>query len=367
MKTIDLDRLEKEKDAPCVSIILETDRTDKATNLQRLKKMVQKAQASLENKDYPEDTKRSLMVKMAGVTQMLPDSVEEGLGIYLSPRHSLVCTFPFTVNQKVVVGQRFELRDLYYLRQYITPYYIINLSKHGVELFVATAGDLEEIKDGNFPFVFKDEFEYERASIADSSSGSLKGFEKEKNQISEERLKAVFREADTHLKPYLKTDASRLLLSGTQKSISSFLGLTSLKKHIFGKVSGSYSSKNLDKLAQAAWTEFVRNKKKEIDQAIRKLHELPPKQLAEGTRPVWKAALEGKGQTLFVEKDFHLKVFRKPDQSEILLQPPKKPYKIMTDIVDDLIEMVTAKNGTVLFTENGQLKAKDHLALVLRY
>lgn len=364
MKTTDLDKLEKEKDNPCISVIIETDRTDKARNLQVLKKALLRAKASLKSKAYPENIKESLALKIDRVAQNIPDRIEDGLGIYLSPKHSLVCTFPFEVSPKIVIGQSFELRDLYYFKQYSAPYYIVNLSKHGVELFEASVESLKEIKDGNFPFVFVDEFEYERASIANSSSSSLKSFEKEKAQISDERLKAVFREADAHLKSYLKSDDTRLLVAGTQKSVSSFLGLTIFKKHFFGKISGSF---NANKLGQAAWSIYVRNKKKEIDEAIHKLDELSPERLAEGIRPAWKAAMEGKGQMLVVEKDFHLKAFQKPGQSEILLQPPKKPYKIITDAVDDLIEVVIAKDGTVLFTENGQLKDQSHLALVLRY
>ncbi len=77
--------------------------------------------------------------------------------------------------------------------------------------------------------------------------------------------------------------------------------------------------------------------------------------------------MEGRGLMLLVEKDLHHRGYRKDEPGTLHLQPPTKPYTIIPDAVDNLIEVVRAKNGKVIFTENNQLEQFNHLALLLRY
>ena len=263
------------------------------------------------------------------------------------------------------MGKTFEVRDLLYLKQYGLPYYVLNLSKKGVHLFKGELKELEEVNE-TFPLSYRDDFEYERASIADSSTSSLKSFEKEKCEISEIRLKAVFREADVSIAPRLG-DGRQLLLAGTLKMMSLFNAVTDHKKHIIGKISGSFNKNNLLKLKESAWQAYVRFRKNEIVRLIQNLDENDNKHIAVGIEEAWTAADEGKGYVLFVERDYHHRAYRNDAQNNPHFQPPKKPYTVIQDAVDNLIEMVTSKNGKVLLTENDQLKDHSHLALVLRY
>jgi hypothetical protein len=61
------------------------------------------------------------------------------------------------------------------------------------------------------------------------------------------------------------------------------------------------------------------------------------------------AAMEGRGLMLLVEKDLHHRGYRKDEPGTLHLQPPTKPYTIIPDAVDNLIEVVRAKNGKVIF------------------
>jgi hypothetical protein len=252
------------------------------------------------------------------------------------------------------------------LKQYSQPYFVLNLTRKGVHLFKGHLQELEEVTDGKFPLLYEDQFEYQPASIADSSSNSLKGFEKDKNQISEIRLKAVFRDADIFVKAYIAGDA-KLLLAGTQRMISLYRSITTLNDRLIGKISGSYNQNMLSKLRESAWQAFVRFKKSEVAGMIKELDEKNDGHLAEGLLQAWNAAYEGKGRMLFVERDLHHRGYRKSGPGELHLQPPAKPYTVVDDVVDDLIKTVQTKNGKVIFTENDELKQHDHLALLLRY
>lgn len=367
METGELEMLLTAKDQACVSIILPTDRVNKKKNYELLKKAVLQAKALLKAKNYADDAKTSLMAKLDKAVTILPTKVQEGVGIYFSPAYSFSFVLPFPVSEKIMVGDDFELRDIFYLKQFIAEYFVLNLTRSAVHLYKASMDNLVEIKDGKFPFIYADDFEYEHAAIADSSAGSLKGYEKEKSQISLLRLKKVFRDADAHLNSYLRKDDTKLLLAGGQKLTSAFLGITTHKDNFFGKVQGSFGNKNFKDFCQLAWNAFVRNKRQEIDHAVEKLLEEDRNHVAEGVKQAWKAALEGKGLTLFVEKDFHRKAYLRSDQFNVTLQPPEKPYKIIPDVVDNLIETIHSKNGKIVFLENDQLKDLGHLALLLRY
>ena len=91
------------------------------------------------------------------------------------------------------------------------------------------------------------------------------------------------------------------------------------------------------------------------------------KNLVEGLQAAWKTAQEGKGLLLAVEKDFRCQAYQKPNNYKLLLQPSNKPYTIIPDAVDDLIELVSKKGGKVKFMENDQLKNSEPLVLMLRY
>lgn len=365
MKTNEIDTLIQTTDVMCLSIIFSTDPVNRKKNYETLKKSIQKAKALLKNKSADSSIKKTITNLLSTIITQIPDNHAPGLGIFISPAQSTVVTFPFTVKSTVAIGSTFEHRDLLYLKQYTTPYWILNLTKKGVHVYKAVMNEPEEIKDEHFPIPYEDLYEYEHAAQA-SGNSSLKGFEKEKNQISELRLQGTFRSAEENLKKYLAND-SRLLLAGTQRMISLFSNSTALDNYIAGKVTGSYNHTNLNSLSQRAWDVYVQMCKEKLAEQIKNLEERKTSRVAEGLKLAWAAAMEGRGMTLMVEKDLHHRAYRKQEASKLLLQPPRKPYTVIPDAVENLIEVVRAKNGKIVFTENNQLKDFDHLALVLRY
>lgn len=366
MKTNEIDILLQNTQSPCLSIIVSTDPANRKKNYETVKKSVQKAKAILRTRPIDAAAKENLTTRLSGIITDIPENHAQGLGIFISPAQSIVVEFPFAVKPAVSLGNTFEIRDLLYLKQYTTPYWIMALTRKGVRLFKGVINELEEIKDQNFPVPFEDRFEYEHASLANNSSNSLKSFEKEKNEISEIRHKAIFRLAEERIKAYLAAK-SKLFLAGTQRMIGVFTKGTTLAKYIAGKVTGSYNNANLEDLSQRAWDIYMKQCREQIANEIKTLPEKENGRVAEGLKQAWTAAMEGRGLTLLVEKDLHHRGYRKDEPGKLHLQPPTKPYTIIPDAVDNLIEVVRAKNGKVIFTENNQLKQFDHLALLLRY
>jgi hypothetical protein len=55
------------------------------------------------------------------------------------------------------------------------------------------------------------------------------------------------------------------------------------------------------------------------------------------------------------------------DDNQLYLDAPAVLHHIVTDAVDDLIEMVLEKNGRVTFVDNDMLKDYNRIALITRY
>ena len=73
-------------------------------------------------------------------------------------------------------------------------------------------------------------------------------------------------------------------------------------------------------------------------------------------------AKEGRGDTLLVEQDFHYPATL--DETGMILSPAEDAAEpgVIDDAVDEVIEEVMAKGGSVVFVDNGALKGSAHRA-----
>ena len=88
---------------------------------------------------------------------------------------------------------------------------------------------------------------------------------------------------------------------------------------------------------------------------------------ASGIGEAWRAVQEGRGLTLLVEEDFHFPAYL--DAYGLHPLPAEDPTApgVIDDAVDELIEMVLAQGGNVVFVENSALELHQRLALITRY
>lgn len=368
MTTKEIDALIEGQDHPCVSIVMPADKPDTKNNYQVLKESIQKARALLKARPYAENIKNLLASKLDECIARIPhEGVHAGWGFYVSAKTVTMLSFPFVVKHKITVDDTFDLRDVIHLKQYATPYLVLSLGQTCAQLFRGVMNNLEEVNDDKFPVFYKHQFEYQRVIHANWSSGSsLNGFDKTRKGDSESRVKAAFREADTHLSTLLKNEDTQVLLAGAQNMIHAFQDITTLEHRVAGRIPRHFSDKDLAGLGNACWEAFIRFRKNDLAKAINDIQEHANGNLVKGVAQVWHAAVEGKGTTLMVETDLHQRAYIKQEPDKLLLQRPGKPYRVIPDAVDVIIKTVHAQKGKILFTENEKLKAFGRLAMVLR-
>lgn len=363
--------LQNEQGNACVSVIVPTHRTspDRRADRLVLTKAIKKA-GQLLKAEYSADLSALLMNKLDKLFQQIDfDHNEDGLGLYVSKNIQLIVSFPFPVKEKVVAGDSFQIRDVLYKENYSEPYYVLLLAENSAQLYHGSWTELEEIKDKNFPMEYEEEYSYDPPGRNMSFSGQfhIKSLEKDKSKLKTTRYKRFFQNVDKLLNGFLVNDEP-LIIAGADRLSALFESVSTHEKNIARKITGSYGShslKQLSDLVSMVIFGHLQYKRAElIEEFIRKYGQ---GLATSGIQDVWSTAMEGKAFKLLVEKDYHKQGFLDESRYHLSLRPPQKPHTVLTDAVDDLIELVLKKDGKVFFVDNESLKDYQRIALITRY
>jgi hypothetical protein len=281
----------------------------------------------------------------------------------------LAVPFQFHVEEKVMVGDNFELRDLLYKVNYSDPYYVLLLTENNAKLFTGVWNELHEITNEQWPMEYEEEYSYNPPSQSTSYAGysHVKGFEKDKSELEEIRFKSFFRNADKSLSTYL-TGNIPLIVLGVEKELSWFEYVSANKNHIIAQFPGSYPHANSKQLADIAWPLMQAHLQHKRQQLVKEFEEKIGEGLGTvGIQEIWRAAKEGRGLKLLVEKDYRCPGFVEQEAYHLFLHPPQNAHRIVADAVDDIIETVLEKKGQVFFVDPGMLKDFQRIALITRY
>lgn len=126
--------------------------------------------------------------------------------------------------------------------------------------------------------------------------------------------------------------------------------------------------RNLVKEATQVWPLVQNHLRSQRQDALEALGGADGSQLhVAGIGPAWRAGQEGRGAVLLVAEDFHYPA--RLDASGLLLSSVGDPTApdVIDDAADELIEIVLAKGGQVVFVDNGALEAHQRIAMILRF
>ena len=367
----DLLMLQKAKGNICISVIVPTHRTspDRRVDKPEVEEAIDKAKQLLQIK-YPEKDIKPLL-------QSLDDQLEaidfvhntEGIGLYISPGVKVIVHFPFPVEEKIMVDNNFEIRDLLYKLNYDQPYYVLMLTEKEAKLFEGSWNNLSEIKGDHWPWKYEDEYVYSKPARSSSFAGQahVKIFEKDKTELEHIRFTNFFREIDKKLNDYLMNNTPLIILAPEREN-SLFEKISMHRKNIIHKIHGSYGYENLKSISDIVWPGMYEHLQTERKQLINEFKEMIGEHRGiSGIQSVWEATKEGKALKLLVEKDYRCPGFVTENDYNLYLRPPNATHKTLPDAVDELIETVLQKNGKVYFTDNDWLKDYGRIALITRY
>ncbi len=366
-----LQQMQNEKGQPCLSIILPTHKLspERALNNNIIREGLAQAKSLLDtSQNWPREIITKLSVKLDDLMdQINPNSLKEGLGLFISPGFSSTLSFTFPVKEKIILADSFETRDVGYLCQLMHEYYLLLLSKKEIQFFKSDGETLEEIHNEDFPMTYEIQYEYARPVRGLSYGSMVKTYEQDKSIDEEFRQLTFLKTADEKLRNYLDA-GDWLLINGVTEEIANFEKLTVHKLNIVGKIKGNLSH-TIPVLQDKAIEKITEYRNKKNEKLLFEIRESVGKnRAAVGLQEVWKNVWEGKGLTMAVDRGFYHSGYTLPDSEYLLhLMPPLGNYQIINDAIDDVIEMMIRKNGEVIFYDSHELDDLGRIALLLRY
>lgn len=363
MNRQDILRLASARGHPCLSITLPTHRTapDNRQDSIRLKNLLRQADERLAG--APDQRAAAAVLR---ALEQIAESIDsryhlDGLALFVSADVARVYRVPFTLPERVIVGENFFTRDLIYVLNRSPRYWVLALSEQPTRLFEAVRDDLEEITV-NSPF-----------PLTHTGPGGKTrlpgGVGVNRSRVRDDQARLFFRIVDKALGMYLAADPLPVALVGVDRWQAFFREVTYHEDQIITTLTGSHDQSSAHELGRLVWP-LVR-----ASLAARRLAIFGELEAAVGAQrcastlgEVWRCAREGRGATLVVEEGYHEPAT--VDERGFLRlggQAAGAGETALDDAVDEVIEVVVARKGRVVFVDDGTLAVHSRIALILRY
>lgn len=346
---------------PAVSIIMPyTHKINLATELNySLKTAADKVEKNLAA-NYPEDLARLVMQKLRQLIKTISyDTGKKSIAIYVSPVFEKVLYLDMEVEEKILVDESFEIRDLVYSKKQLHKYLLLLLSAGALQVYLCHSAGIEKIISG----------------ISGSAEGIMNDAPEKVGNFSDphERKEIIMEKflhhADKLLDDTLHVYHLPLFIMGTDRILGHFRKITKHAAAVIDYIPGNYESASPAALREILVPYAEGWKKIKQQEILSRLEEAAGnKKLVTGIKDVWKEAMDLKGKLLVVEKNYMYPAEHDGTPGGITEAPVSpRHFSSIKDAVDDVIEKVLANGGDVEFVTEGTLKNFQQIALELYY
>lgn len=365
-----LNRLLHAAEGPCISLIVPRH----PLNRGREADVVEIKQAIHETTRYLEQSAVESRETLTGDIKALSAQIDFnrpgcGIGIFVAPAIRELVYFHTPVIKKMIVADRFEIRDLLFDSACDIPYFLLSLTENKARLFEGSFDRLIEVTSGGFPQKFRDDHNYQPPSGGNAYAGRAvtQSYEADKSAMTAIRYTAFFRKVDAML-DQLSIDGCIFLVAAATKELAAFKQVSRQGGRILRSVVGNYQH-DLAALQQKAWLtcrQIIDDNKVKV---LADYHQAVGQHRGEeGVQAVWKAVGEGRGLTLLVEKDFHIPGFIADNDPSLLhLSSITGHHQIIPDAIEAIIRTCLDNHVQVVFYPNDMLHDQQGIALVTRY
>ncbi|MFN8243669.1 MAG: hypothetical protein U0X40_06400 [Ferruginibacter sp.] len=346
---------------PAISVILpfEPKMTPKAelnTRLEECFRNVDKMVAA----DYPAEVHRLVMEKLQRLIGSLNfNTYKRSIAFYVSPVFEKLIYLDIPVEEKIIIDESFEIRDLVYSKKQVHKYLVLVLSQQEATIFLGNTETFvriltrvpEETPGG------RHDTPSPVSNFTDKAGGK------------EVRMEKFLQHIDNALNVILNAYRLPLFVIGTERICGHFGQLTAHSAAVVEYLHGNYDNAGSETLKNVLQPALHDWKKVIQTQMLNRLTEARShRRLASGIHEVWQEATQKKGKLLVVEKNYRYAAARS-DREEVIYDTAgiSNTFSLIRDAVDDVIEKVLENGGDVEFVEEGLLDAYEHIALVLYY
>ncbi len=346
------------KEDPAVSIILNNDAPSVRNEKFKvaLKDAIKEAVNKLENGGYDKKIIRTLEDKMNRLEEKIYyENISKALVMFVSLHQEDILDIPFNVQNKVIVDNSFEIRDLLRAVNRLFKYDVILLSKKKTRFFNAFHDTLIEVSGQNIPEGMQ--FYLENKINQKEDPG--------KQEAEAMRLYAL--EVDKFLRLY--TDLhTPLIVIGDKKLIAYFKNHTKRPTKILDEIYGSYDNARLSEIREKVIEKLSEYIAKRDDELLERVQpDIDRYSYVSGIQESWEVAAMKEARIMLVEQGYKLEGYSINDGLFIVFDKPESvEYEYHADIIDDLAEMVLLQGGEVYFLSPGKLEKYDRILVTTR-
>ena len=332
---------------PAVSVIMPFHPvlSSKADLEYNLKRALEKVQSSL-MEHYTRDRAIPILVKLRRVIRTLNyNTHKKSLAIFVSPLLEKVFYLDIALEERVVIDQSFEIRDLVYAKKQVVQYLVLLLSAERSRMFLGNSSSFQLIKSNTPDNV------HAYVNDAPEKAGNFS----DPAALKEVLLDKFLYHMDQGLTHVLKAYPFPVFVLGAERVLGHFRKITHHEKDIVGFVHGNFLEASESAIREAMVPYITDWQKVRQTTLLTRIRAAADEQkLSAGIREAWKASACRNGSLMVVEKGYRERAYE------------NNPFYIK-DEVDKVIERVLAAGGDVEFVEDGVLKAYDRVALVRYY
>ena len=361
MNRSDIQVLQSVREHPALSILLPTHRghTDNRQDAIRLRNLMDQAAERLLSK-FPKREVQPVLQNLETLTNQIDyRHLSDGLALFVGREFARQMYLPFTVKERVIINYTFATRDLVHALNRTPRYWVLVLSEKPTRLYEGTGETLVEVTHGGFPLI------YEGPGVTEPMPA---GYGIRRSAHRDEFLQRFFREAyhnfaQLNVKEYLP-----LIVIGVERYLAFFDEVSKNKLRVWARIAGSHDKTPPRELAKLVTPILQESIAKERHETMQELQEaMAHKRSVSGITKVWRSAQQGRGVTLLVEENYRCAAYADADRMNITPMKNGSVSAMIYDAVDEVIEIVLAKGGRVVFVEDGALNDHKHIALILRY
>ncbi len=368
----------------CISLFLPTHRmgTETQEDPIRFKNLLRRAEEELIQSGLRAPEARKILEP---AQKLLSDSLfwshqGDGLAAFLTAKNCAVYRLPYSVEEMVVVGNRFHLKPLLPLLSGDGRFYVLALSQNNVRLLQGTRYSISEVDLKGVPRSLADALKYDnpekqlqfhtKTQHHNEGKGGRRAaiYHGQGNGTDEakDNILRYLRQVDSGLRDFLNDQNSPLILAGVGYLLPIYREANSYRHLLNGGIEGNPQKLSPEELHRKAWSLVEPYYKKAEEAAAGLLREASGKgRTCEDLPEILSAARRGKVDILFVALDHSVWGTYDPhaDRTDV----HERAFPGDEDLLDRAALETLSKGGTVFAVPAERVPLEAPLTALFRY
>lgn len=342
---------------PSVSIILPFE--PKMSVHRDLEYQLQRSVARVEKKllaNYTFETARPVIDKLHALVKNVDfTTYKRSIAIFVSPAIEKVYYLDFPVEERIVIDESLEIRELVYSKKEIQKFLLLVLTESNSKVFLGNTRQFFRIVSNTPENI---------APIKDCMPEGLKVSSDTDRKAT--MFDKFFRQVDAGIGHIISAYSLPLLVMGTDNIIEIFRRITQHSDQVIEFIPGNFEDSTEAEIREIVSPYIADWKKiKQKDLLSQLAHAKAMNRLTLGIQKIWKDATARKGRLLIVEKNY-MCPDHQSDRADVIypVRDGMQTESFIKDAVDDILERMLQSGGDVEFVDDGVLGAYQRIALI---